>query len=108
MTIKEMYAAVGEEYMLRQLAEEACELGQAALKVVRAMNDETPMSMGEARENLVEEIADVLLMIVILKGGLLTVVENYDIEQEMDRKMDRFVDRIQERLRKQAAENPTN
>lgn len=106
MTIQEMFNAVGEDYMLRQTAEEACELGHAALKVVRAMKDETPMSMGEARENLIEEIADVLTMIAILQTGLLTVVERYDVEQEMDRKMDRFVDRIEEALRKRAAENP--
>lgn len=95
MTIKEMVSFTGESYMLRQLAEECCELGQAALKVVRAMNEETPMSMGEARENLVEELADVLNMIGIVKVGILTEVENYDVAMEGDRKMDRFRERIE-------------
>lgn len=108
MTIKEMFDIMGESYMLCQTAEEACELGQAALKVVRAMEGKTPVSVKKARENLVEEIADVLVMVTVLKAGLLTVVENYDIEQEMDRKFDRFVDRIEKYRLEQTDENPTN
>ena len=53
------------------------------------------MSMGEARENLVEELADVLNMISILKVGVLTEIEVYDVGMEMDRKMDRFRERIE-------------
>lgn len=44
---------------LIQLAEEAAELSQAALKLVRAINDETPVTEEEAREHLLEEAADV-------------------------------------------------
>ena len=95
MTIKDMVSFTGESYMLRQLAEECCELAQAALKVVRAMNEETPMSMGEARENLVEEISDVLNRVSILRVGILTEAEVYDIGTVMDRKMDRFRGRIE-------------
>jgi hypothetical protein len=51
--------------------------------------------MGEARENLVEELADVLNMIGIVKVGILTEVENYDVAMEGDRKMDRFRERIE-------------
>lgn len=94
MTFKEMIAATGPEYMLRQLAEECCELGHAALKTVCAIYGETPVSLGEAHEMLIEETADVLVMINILKAGFFTVVENYDIEQAYARKCDRFSDRI--------------
>ena len=40
-------------------AEEAAELSQAALKLVRAINGETPVTEEEAREHLLEEAADV-------------------------------------------------
>lgn len=108
MTVKELFSAVGPHALLDQLTEECCELGKAAMKVVRAMGEgtPTPMSMGEARENLVEEIADVMVMLTLLKVGFLTEVENYDVEMEMDRKFDRFVDRIEKHLQKQAEENP--
>ena len=44
---------------LIQLAEEAAELSQATLKLVRAINGETPVTEEEAREHLLEEAADV-------------------------------------------------
>lgn len=108
MTIKEIFDIMGESYMLCQTAEEACKLGQAALKVVRAMEGKTPVSVKKARENLVEEIADVLVMVTVLKAGFLTQIESYDIEQEMDRKFDRFVDRIEKYRLEQTDEDPTN
>ena len=110
MTVKELFSAVGPHALLDQLTEECCELGKAAMKVVRAMGEgtPTPVSLGDARENLVEEIADVMVMLTLLKIGFLTEVENYDIEQEMDRKFDRFVDRIEKYRREQTDENPTN
>ena len=110
MTVKELFSAVGPHALLDQLTEECCELGKAALKVVRAMGEgtPTPVSVGEARERLVEEIADVMVMFALLKVGFLTEVENYDIEREMDRKFDRFVDPVQKDMQKQAEENPTN
>lgn len=58
----EIVTKYGEEYMFRQLAEECNELSQAALKLIRAMRRETPMRADEAREKLVEEIADVYVM----------------------------------------------
>ena len=60
--MNEVIKKYGEEYMLRQLAEECNELSQAALKLIRARRKETPMREDEARERLVEEIADVLMM----------------------------------------------
>lgn len=63
--MKEIVEKYGEEYMLRQLAEECNELSQAALKLIRARHKETPMREDEATEHLIEEIADVTVM---LKG----------------------------------------
>lgn len=52
----------GEDYLLRQLAEECAELAQAALKVIRTRHGETPVTPEEARGKLLEEIADVMVM----------------------------------------------
>lgn len=52
---------LGKEEILCQLAEEAAELSQAALKLRRAISQHnpTPMTADEAEKNLREEIADV-------------------------------------------------
>lgn len=54
--------------ILSQLAEEASELSQAALKLRRALdgNNPTPKSVEECEQNFVEEYADVLLCIYAL------------------------------------------
>ena len=51
--------------LLAMLAEECCELGQAALKVRRTLDDLNPtrMTFSEALGHLNEEWADVLLVI---------------------------------------------
>ena len=48
--------------ILAQLAEEACELAQAALKLRRKIDgiNPTPVSMDDAAENLIEEFTDVI------------------------------------------------
>ena len=50
--------------LYEQLAEEAVELAHAALKMARIMRDEspTPVTEEEARQKLVEEYTDVVLM----------------------------------------------
>ena len=52
---------IGKPAMLEQLAEEAAELAQAALKCARILRDEnpTPVSMEDAVANLSEEVTDV-------------------------------------------------
>ncbi len=64
--MKEIAEKYGEEYVLRQLAEECTELAQAALKLIRAKRKETPMRESEAQEHLIEEIADVTVMLQAL------------------------------------------
>lgn len=50
-----------EEYRLRILAEECAELAQAALKMIRAKEHDTPITEDDAMENLIEESADVMV-----------------------------------------------
>ena len=55
--------SIGEAALYEQLAEEAAELAQAALKMARILRDEnpTPVSIEEAQMNLKEEYTDVIL-----------------------------------------------
>ena len=53
---------LGDEAMLRLIAEECCELGQAVLKLIRSRNGETPMLEEDAMEHVIEEMADVSLV----------------------------------------------
>ena len=59
-----------ERELLEQLAEEAAELSQAALKCIRAewlSNNTTPISAGQARTDLQEEFSDVLAVAELLE-----------------------------------------
>ena len=62
MSIEE---CIGKPALLEQLAEECTELAQASLKYARVLRGEnpTPVSAGDARMELIEEMADVLLCI---------------------------------------------
>ena len=51
---------------LINLAEECTECAQAALKMFRALNGDTPVSQMDAREHLIEEIADVSVCMTAL------------------------------------------
>lgn len=65
MEIREM---LDKAEILAQLAEEAAELAQAALKLRRAIDGEnpTPKSISECESTLDEEIADVELCLCLL------------------------------------------
>lgn len=60
---RKIYAILGEPELLAQLAEEAAELAQAALKLRRALDgtNPTPISTNRCREALAEEYTDVAL-----------------------------------------------
>ncbi|MGM9529294.1 MAG: hypothetical protein ACI3XH_04770 [Phascolarctobacterium sp.] len=76
--------------LLEGLAEEAAELSQAALKVIRAEKlngNPTPLKAFDARENLAEEISDVMTMAYML--DILPAVFWPDPE-----KMERWVKRV--------------
>lgn len=54
--------------LYEQLAEECCELAQAASKAARYLRKENPpaLSIDEIRDNLVEELSDITLITTIL------------------------------------------
>lgn len=61
--LEEIMDQLGEPEVLAQLAEEASELAQAALKLRRALDGKnpTPKTIEECRENLNEEFSDVAI-----------------------------------------------
>lgn len=61
--LKEIADKLGKEEILCQLSEECAELIQSCLKYRRAMKGLTPKTENEAFDNLVEEMADVLINI---------------------------------------------
>lgn len=89
---------LNEKDLLAQLAEEAFELAQAALKLVRAMDGKnpTPVTVQDARQNLIEEFADVQLC----RDIILNNDEYLKIESVIDQKEDRWVKRLEEAERK--------
>lgn len=60
----------GDEYLYRQIAEECMELGHAALKLIRAQRGETPVPPDEAQRALVDESADVRVMLTAIEKTL--------------------------------------
>ena len=84
---------IPQDELLAQLAEECAELSQAALKLRRALTgiNPTPVTAEEARENLIEEIADVYNV-----SGFLLETEDflkiYDIVQQ---KRERWLKRLE-------------
>lgn len=78
-----------EDTILMQLAEEASELAQAALKLIRSKEpsiNPTPISESKARQNLIEEFSDVLLV-----AAELNIQGDIDI---MEHKEQRWIKRI--------------
>ena len=85
---------LGTEEVLCQLAEEAAELAQAALKYRRATTfvNPTPISPAKAYADLMEEFADVFLCMKII---------GYDIDSvalTMTRKENRWIRRLEEKV----------
>ena len=78
--------------LLAGLAEEACELSQAALKLRRVIDgrNPTPVSPSDANTSLHEEIADVLLYIIALQPSK-RMVEDF-----MIKKKERWEQRLKE------------
>lgn len=63
VTYGQIRRTIGREAALEQLAEEAAELAQAALKVSRILRgiNPTPTHLDDAERALVEELSDVIL-----------------------------------------------
>ena len=90
---------LSDEDILCQIAEEASELAQAALKLRRALTgtNPTPVGVSEAQNNLIEEYGDVL-------GAFLVLAIKYDsvndintaVNANIDTKYQRWAQRIKE------------
>ena len=82
------------EELLVMLAEECSELSKAALKLRRVYNGDnpTPMTRADAYTNLVEEIADVTLVIEVL--GLNSTENLYNIGKIWEEKLARWERRL--------------
>lgn len=92
--MQEIVDRYGEEYVLRQLAEECAELTHAALKLIRARNGETPVSEREAKAGLLEELADVRLMMQVFCAGALNAEERHAIRRIRESKTERMYERL--------------
>ena len=85
------------DYLYRQLAEECTELGQAALKKVRYMKHEMPLSQkGDVEGNYIEELADVGVMWE-LAMLVLNTHEREKVHAIMESKRERMERRLQEK-----------
>lgn len=86
------YLTEGE--LLCQLAEEAAELAQAALKERRALEDDnpTPVSYTDAHANLLEEVADVYVSL----GELLSLLDWEVVAHTRAEKEKRWIERLKE------------
>jgi len=84
--------------LLAQLAEECCELAQAALKLRRTFESTspTPVMEHEAEYDFREEIADVLLTLHYASGGDVSVVATEDIVETAAQKEARWARRLME------------
>ena len=71
MNGKPIYEYIGKPALLEQLGEEACELGQASLKMARYIRSEnpTPKTAFDVTKDLIEEVSDVLVCIEELKAA---------------------------------------
>ena len=94
--MKEIVEQYGAEYVFRQMAEEAAELCQAALKMVRVMNNETPVRWEEAQAHLLEEMADVRVIWDMIDRAVLTDDASTKIWDTIFKKQDRMQERLLE------------
>ena len=83
--------------ILAQLAEEASELAQAALKLRRALDgtNPTPKSVEECEANLIEEWADVDLSLRCELGTDYFYEYRTKVEQMELKKLDRWLSRLE-------------
>ena len=94
-TIDTIRAALPEDELLVQLAEEAGELVQAALKLRRVITGKnpTPVTPMQAEANLIEELADVRLCAEVLNRGTRIASQ---LDNIADSKLGRWAKRLED------------
>lgn len=85
---------VSKRSLYGQLAEEACELAQAAMKGFRkySIDNPTPVSSREVLERLREEAADIMICLDALGVDAASV----EVMTHYNQKLDRWVERLKE------------
>ena len=81
--------------LLCQLAEEASELAKAALKLIRAegSTNPTPVTAEDAENDLLEEVADVMLVLDVLDID----VSDLEFDFAKEKKLKRWCQRLEAR-----------
>lgn len=92
--IEEIRDMMPLDELLAQLAEEASELAQAALKMRRTLTDgnPTPVTRKQAEAGLLEEIADVKLCLHV--GGFERVRDKIQVNRIISAKAERWLKRL--------------
>lgn len=78
------------ETKLIQLAEEASELAQACLKLIRVMDGDSPAPEQAVRDNLIEEMADVSVCMTALQD----IAPLSQVGEIINQKAQRWEDRL--------------
>ena len=95
LIIEAAIAKLGEENQMRQTQEELAELIVAINKYERAIkNDECPSYIAYTRKNIIEEMADVLIMLDAVKKIL--DIQDEEIKEVRDFKLNRLLNRLKE------------
>lgn len=91
---REIIKRIGEAAVLEQLAEEAAELAQSALKMARIIRGEnpTPVTAAAAYDSLFEEVGDVRLCISVMEG----MYGEFDTKEAEEKKLLRWQNRLNE------------
>ena len=93
LIIEAAIAKLGEENQMRQTQEELAELIVAINKYERAIkNDGCPSYIADTRKNIIEEMADVLIMLDAVKKML--DIQDEEIKEVRDFKLNRLLDRL--------------
>ena len=91
--LDKMIELFGEEYVLRQCAEECMDLSRALLQLIRSVNGELrPETPAYALENVVDEIADATLLIAMVREVLKINIE--DVMERMQKAVDDYAGRM--------------
>ena len=92
--MKEIIEKIGIPAILENCSEECLELGHAGLKLARVLRGEnpTPVSEEAAIAKVVEEAADVTLMIEALKQA--GIISGDEVKQYVNFKKRRWIDRM--------------
>ena len=91
--LKKAIKHYGPQNQMMMVLEENAELSQAITKYIRSTKKGQFNEINEARKNVVEELADVLIVIEQLK--IMLDIQNYEINCVKDYKLNRLKERIE-------------